>query len=611
MYAKRVQIVNYGPISQLNIEFPFDGDIPKPVVLVGENGSGKSILLSHIVNGLISGKDLVFPGTPEVETGMVFKIRSPLYIRSGSECYFGRVDFEDGMFTAEVMARRTKHDYENMPSELTGVDANTAWGQMDSNSDDILDSSFTPMNEHAVKDKFSKNCALYFPSNRFEEPAWLNEDNLKARARFMYRRNFEGHTNRKLIAYSPLQDNQDWIFEVIYDRATLEVKAKAFKIPLPDGPPLLHALIEYSGISTRVYEIALAVIRCVMKNDRSARFGIGRRGRRLVSLMSEAGQIVPNIFQLSSGETSLLNMFLSIVRDFDLSGSQFSKPEDVRGIVVVDEVDLHLHAAHQYEILPQLIKMFPRVQFIVTSHAPLFVLGMEKAFGEDGFGLYRMPQGDQISPEEFSEFAGAYQAFTATSKYSDDVRSAIENSRKPVVFMEGTTDTKYLQVAAELLQQKPMLESFKLRDGGGDELRKTWSAVKSVPEALVPGTIVVVRDCDYEKPCETKGNKHLLKIPQQAVHPIQKGIENLFGRETLERARSEKPAFINVISEHVETTRGQCEIIPEKWTVDENEKSNLCDWICENGSAEDFAHFRVIFDLLAEALEFDKECSPD
>ena len=47
MYAKRIQIDNYGPIDQLDITFPFEGDIPKPVVLVGENGSGKSILLSQ------------------------------------------------------------------------------------------------------------------------------------------------------------------------------------------------------------------------------------------------------------------------------------------------------------------------------------------------------------------------------------------------------------------------------------------------------------------------------------------------------------------------------------------------------------------------------------
>ena len=44
MYAKRIEIEYYGPISQLEIDLPFDNDIPKPIVLVGENGSGKSIV---------------------------------------------------------------------------------------------------------------------------------------------------------------------------------------------------------------------------------------------------------------------------------------------------------------------------------------------------------------------------------------------------------------------------------------------------------------------------------------------------------------------------------------------------------------------------------------
>ena len=77
----------------------------------------------------------------------------------------------------------------------------------------------------------------------------------------------------------------------------------------------------------------------------------------------------------------------------------------------MDEIDLHLHAIHQHEILPQLVRMFPQVQFIVTNHSPLFVLGMGKTFGEDGFALYRLPHGQQISPEEFSEFEIAYKIF--------------------------------------------------------------------------------------------------------------------------------------------------------------------------------------------------------
>ena len=46
-------------------------------------------------------------------------------------------------------------------------------------------------------------------------------------------------------------------------------------------------------------------------------------------------------------------------------------------------------------------------------------------------------------------------------------------------------------------------------------------------------------------------------------------------------------------------------VVPEKWTVNDDEKKNLCDWICENGTAEDFASFTVVFDLLKDTVEID------
>ena len=42
MYVKRTQLVNYGPIEHLDITFPFDGDTPKPILLVGENGTRRA-----------------------------------------------------------------------------------------------------------------------------------------------------------------------------------------------------------------------------------------------------------------------------------------------------------------------------------------------------------------------------------------------------------------------------------------------------------------------------------------------------------------------------------------------------------------------------------------
>ena len=428
MYTKRIQIDNYGPINKLDITFPFEGVTPKPVVLVGENGSGKSIFLSHIVNGLICAKDRIFPESPEVETGKVFKIRSPLYIKLGNEYYFSRVDFENDLFLEELRTLRIKQEYPDTPEGLQKGDAQDAWNRM---SRDASDHFNTNMPKDTIRDIFSKNCVLYFPPNRFEEPAWLNEKNLKAQPQYMVLEHASGSTSRQVVNYSPLHDNQNWLFEVLYDRVAFEINTRELPFPVADSTTKisLPLFLGYSGNATSIYDVVLQVVRAITKVQ-NARFGVGKRHQRVISIESETGQLIPNLFQLSSGEISLLNMFLSILQDFDLCGTSFSDTMGIRGIVIVDEIDLHLHATHQYEILPKLIRMFPNIQFVVTTHSPLFVLGMKKIFGDDGFALYRLPQGQKISSEEFSEFGDAYQVLTETKRFINDIRTEIENAQK-------------------------------------------------------------------------------------------------------------------------------------------------------------------------------------
>jgi len=48
-----------------------------------------------------------------------------------------------------------------------------------------------------------------------------------------------------------------------------------------------------------------------------------------------------------------------------------------RGIVMVDEIDLHLHPKWQMDVLPTLARALPGIQFIVTSHSPLLVGSLE------------------------------------------------------------------------------------------------------------------------------------------------------------------------------------------------------------------------------------------
>ena len=620
MYAKRIQIINYGPIDHLDINFPFDGENPQPVLLVGENGSGKSIFLSHIVNGLLAAQGVVYQENSEVEQGKVYKLRSPSYIKTGTEYYFGRVDFEENLYQKELQLQRLKKDCKK-PVEFAGKDADKfndaskLWQSMPANKASIPDSSFHHEKEKSsIEDFFKSRCVLYFPPNRFEEPAWLNEENLRAKAEYMGLKNLQGYTNRKIINDSPLQDNQNWLFEVLYDRCAFEVQTTQLPWNTKDQNQKhlsinLPVFTGHTGTATTIYESALNIVRSIFRANGNLRLGIGKRQNRRVSLMQGDKELVPNIFQLSSGETSLLNLFLSILRDFDLSGSRFSKAGDVKGIVVVDEIDLHLHVIHQYEILPQLMKMFPGVQFIVATHSPLFVLGMKKTFGEDGFALYRLPHGQLISPEEFSEFGNAYQSFTETERFKDDIKVEIENAQKPVVFMDGKTDVKYLQKAAELLNQEAVLEKLQLMDGKGyGNLNKIWKIFDSRLSGMIPQKVILLHDCD--KPgCQTKGKVFRRNIPRQEGHPLEKGIENLFEKATIEKARKHKLAFIVITTEHKKFKPDEEETVPEKWEVNDDEKTNLCNWLCENGTGEDFKHFHMIFDLLEKILIDDQDAN--
>ena len=605
MYTKRIQLRGFGPIDSLDIEFPFEGDTPKPVVLVGQNGSGKSILLSHVVSGLLQAKDEVYDQTPEVEPGRAYRLKTNFYIKNGAQFSFSRVDFENGWYVSELTSMRKKRDYPEVPPGIGGTDVEPMWRQMGSVSNDHTESNLGADYEdyNRLRSVVAGNCILYFPFNRFEDPAWLNRGNLTAQAEFVDRKPMLAHTERRAIATSPLEQNRNWLVDVIYDRRVSETRSVRVPLPSPgeDKPWFLEAeRAETRDHDERVLRTVLQVVRTILLDETNASFRLGRRGLRFVALHGDDGLIVPNIFQLSSGETSLLNIFLSILRDFEWGGSRYSDAADVRGIVVVDEIDLHLHALHQFEVLPLLIRMFPRVQFILTTHSPLFVLGMNRVFGDAGFALLRLPDGHRICPEEFSEFGDAYSAFSSTRRFVDDLEEAVRTAQSPVLLTEGDTDRRYLRRAAELLGRESVFDRFVVRAGHGSaNLAKVWR--HPMPD-LFAQKVLLLFDCDQNRLSQNRGQILQRSLPFHPDNPISSGIENLFSSQTLEKARLHSSAFIDIQHEHQRTHRGVQAVIPEKWTVNSDEKTNLCDWLCDNGTAEDFAYFQAVFDLLEEVI---------
>lgn len=77
-----------------------------------------------------------------------------------------------------------------------------------------------------------------------------------------------------------------------------------------------------------------------------------------------------NILQLSQGEKSLLALLLDIARRMIILNPQLDDPLNSPGVIIIDELDLHLHPQWQRSIVRHLNLVFPNCQFIVSTHSP-------------------------------------------------------------------------------------------------------------------------------------------------------------------------------------------------------------------------------------------------
>jgi len=602
MLFKNIEIDNVGPISRLNIQFPKSEENPKPLVIVGENGSGKSILLSHLVNALIVGKQMVFEDV-EVEKGKVFKYRSPKYVKSGEHYSYSNIEFETGERVQEWQLLLSRSDFEE---KLGYTPPRKEWAQIDASQNSHFISTFDA-NSKNTQSIFKKQCCLYFPVNRFEEPAWLNIHNLKAQANYTELKKITGISNRELICTSPLKNNNNWLLDLLFDRQLYDLNIQQFPLPVAPGQIQPQQTVPifsgFSGQSANIYEAVLKVIRVVLRESGNIRLGAGARKDRQISVMKDEKVWVPNLFQLSTGEVQLINLFLSIVRDYDLSEGELNDLSDIKGIVIVDEIDSHLHTIHQKEVLPKLIKSFPKVQFIITTHAPLYLLGMEEVFGSDGFEIINMPDGDKVSASDFSEFIAAYDAFRQTTLHRAEIKAEIEQHSKPIVFVEGDYDIRYLNKAAELLMKTDLLAKIQLKDGDGfGNLDKIWKSYNNSISEVVPNKIILLYDCDTNKN-DTERNFVFKRVIQPvAENPISIGIENLFTENTINKIEQGNPQYIDIHEESRTRIRGLETVVPASKSVNKNEKGNMCNWLCENGDLDDFSGFSAAFEIIEKII---------
>ena len=93
-----------------------------------------------------------------------------------------------------------------------------------------------------------------------------------------------------------------------------------------------------------------------------------RRSPLRMNVTKQGQELIIN--QLSDGEKCLLAMVGDLARRLAIANPSLSDPLQGSGVVLIDEIELHLHPKWQREIIPALTRTFPNCQFIVTTHSP-------------------------------------------------------------------------------------------------------------------------------------------------------------------------------------------------------------------------------------------------
>lgn len=93
-------------------------------------------------------------------------------------------------------------------------------------------------------------------------------------------------------------------------------------------------------------------------------------GGRL-QLLIDRGRSTVAVWQMSDGERGMLALVLDLTRRLVQANPEMSNPlAEAEAVVLIDEIELHLHPTWQRQIVRKLTATFPRCQFIATTHSP-------------------------------------------------------------------------------------------------------------------------------------------------------------------------------------------------------------------------------------------------
>lgn len=503
MFVDKILFINRVPFEHIELNFKKKGIN----VLSAVNGKGKTTILSYITDAFYEMARPHYANSFKGVETKYYRISSGLDVidQNKPSVVFIRFkndrDIIDYIDCRGTLSSDQYREYIPQDSQISLDDINKEL-KIQGTACKIVSSNFKK--EEALK-LFGECVLTSFPAYRYEQPGYLN-DPYKKETHFKNMNSFSGTLPNPIEVTSSIDALTNWILDVVVDWEVYKSKENAKdedgNIIEIDRSPELEL---WKNLSTIVSSVL-----CAKHDGGHIRFGIGKRnnaGRRVSVVSDKQGNpktMSPNLNALSSGESALLGLFAEILHQGDniLTNIKLSQ---INGIVLIDEIDKHLHIRLQFEILPLLLNLFPGIQFIVSSHSPFFNMGLaEQAkdrsviFDLDNGANSWIPTVDESYKLVYDKMISENERYAKMYKENAEL---LKEMSKPIVITEGKTDWKHFKAALEVIKQKEeyssidfFLHEFSENQGDG-ELHKRLQALSKIPNKH---KIIGIFDCDED-----------------------------------------------------------------------------------------------------------------
>jgi predicted ATP-binding protein involved in virulence len=361
MRIKKCRLTNFGRFSDVDISVaPTLDNSSNVTVFVGNNGAGKTLLLRSIAISL---------------SWLIARIRS----EKGSGSPIAEDDIKnEANFSLIDLAIYAPEGQENNINATEG-DCIYYWtlakarkGRKIQQNTDLHEA--TRLADH-FRVKLSENELLSLPLIVFYPVERVVLDvPLKIRDKHSFQQ-LDGYDNalnqgvdfRRFFEW--FRDREDSENESAMTQKVFNDLSQSFK----NAPTMLNALKAIKELQASKLDHQLSAVRnaisIFMPGFSNLRVS---RKPRLIMTIDKHGESL-NVGQLSQGEKSLMALVGDIARRLAMMNPALENPLHGNGIVLIDEVDLHLHPKWQRTLISRLTSTFPNCQFILTTHSPLVI----------------------------------------------------------------------------------------------------------------------------------------------------------------------------------------------------------------------------------------------